>query len=119
MTQYRSALPIACVEGWSTQDQAWEGVRLRDLARLVGHATDPPGVFVQSVQRSGSFRAVALRANQVRDPRALLALRVNGAPLSLDHGYPARVIVPNAPGVMNTKWVGRLTFGATDFGSPA
>jgi DMSO/TMAO reductase YedYZ molybdopterin-dependent catalytic subunit len=114
LAQHRSALPIACVEGWSTQDQAWEGVRLRDLARLVGHDTDPPGVFVESVQRSGPFRAAALRDNQVRDPRSLLALRVNGAPLSHDHGHPARVIVPGAPGVMNTKWVRSLTFGATE-----
>ncbi|MFG1808259.1 molybdopterin-dependent oxidoreductase [Streptomyces sp. NPDC049040] len=115
LPQYRSALPIACVEGWSTDNQHWEGVRLRDLAALVGHEGDPPGVFVESVQLAGSFRAVALRANQVRDGRSLLALRVNGAELSPDHGRPARIIVPDAPGVMNTKWVRRLTFGATDF----
>lgn len=115
LSRTRAALPIACVEGWSTGDQHWEGVRLRDLAALVGHADDPPGVFVESLQRTGSFRAVALSAGQVRDGRTLLALRVNGADLTPDHGYPARVIIPGAPGVMNTKWVGRLTFGATDF----
>jgi DMSO/TMAO reductase YedYZ molybdopterin-dependent catalytic subunit len=76
-------------------------------------------VFVESVQLAGSFRAVALRDNQVRDPRSLLALRVNGAVLSHDHGYPARIIVPAAPGVMNTKWVRQLSFGATEFGRPA
>lgn len=119
LAQHRSALPIACVEGWSTENQEWEGVRLADLAKLVGHDTDPPGVFVESLQLSGAFRAVALRDNQVRDPRSLLALRVNGAELSPDHGYPARIIVPNAPGVMNTKWVRRLSFGATTFGGPA
>ncbi|MYS23025.1 DMSO/TMAO reductase YedYZ, molybdopterin-dependent catalytic subunit, partial [Streptomyces sp. DvalAA-14] len=116
LAQHRSALPIACVEGWSTDDQQWEGVRLRDLARLVGYDSDPPGVFVESVQLAGSFRAVALRDNQVRDPRSLLALRVNGAALSHDHGYPARVIVPGAPGVMNTKWVRQLSFGAAALG---
>jgi DMSO/TMAO reductase YedYZ molybdopterin-dependent catalytic subunit len=115
LTQHDAALPIACVEGWSTGDQSWEGVRLRDLAALVGHVNDPPGVFVESVQRSGSFRAVALSSRQVRDGRSLLALRVNGSELTPDHGYPARIIVPGAPGVINTKWVGRLTFDATDF----
>jgi DMSO/TMAO reductase YedYZ molybdopterin-dependent catalytic subunit len=113
LPQHRSALPIACVEGWSTPDQLWEGVRLLDLASLVGLREEPPGVFVQSAQPHGSFRAVALRANQVRDPRALLALRVNGAVLSADHGRPARIIVPAAPGVMNTKWVRQLDFGET------
>ena len=54
----------------------------------------PPGVFVESLQRHGAFRSVVLRDNQVPDPRSLLALRVNGADLSPDHGYPARIIVP-------------------------
>ncbi|MET8471918.1 molybdopterin-dependent oxidoreductase [Streptomyces sp. NPDC006422] len=111
MPLYSAALPIACVEGWSTSDQWWRGVRLRDLAALVGEGGDPPDVLVESLQRRGAFRHAALRANQVADPRSLLALYVNGEPLSPDHGHPARVIVPAAPGVLNTKWVARLTFG--------
>ncbi|MGW2787637.1 molybdopterin-dependent oxidoreductase [Streptomyces populi] len=107
---HSAALPIACVEGWSTSDQWWRGIRLRDLAALVGY-DDPPDLFVESLQRHGSFRRAALRANQVADPRSLLALYVNGEELSPDHGHPARIIVPAAPGVLNTKWVARLTFG--------
>ncbi|MEU8965429.1 molybdopterin-dependent oxidoreductase [Streptomyces sp. NPDC048491] len=111
LPQHSAALPIACVEGWSTEDQEWTGVRLADLAGLVGFEDRPPGVFVESAQQSGAFRSAMLRDNQVRDPRSLLALRVNGADLSPDHGYPARIIVPANPGVHNTKWVTRLTFG--------
>ncbi|MFF9117903.1 molybdopterin-dependent oxidoreductase [Streptomyces massasporeus] len=111
MPLYSSALPIACVEGWSTPDQWWRGVRLRDLAALVGYEDDPPDVFVESLQRHGAFRKAALRTNQVADPRSLLALYVNGEELSPDHGHPARIIVPAAPGVLNTKWVARMTFG--------
>ncbi|MEU5295142.1 molybdopterin-dependent oxidoreductase [Streptomyces umbrinus] len=107
-----SALPIACVEGWSTGDQRWRGVRLRELAVLVGYDADAAAdVMVESLQRHGAFRRAALRSNQVRDPRSLLALDVNGEPLTPDHGYPARIIVPAAPGVLNTKWVARMTFG--------
>ncbi|MDJ0462074.1 molybdopterin-dependent oxidoreductase [Streptomyces sp. H27-C3] len=111
LPQHSAALPIACVEGWSTDDQEWSGVRLSDLAALVGFTDRAPGVFVESAQRRGAFRSAMLRDNQVRDSRSLLALRVNGAELSPDHGYPARVIVPANPGVHNTKWVTRLTFG--------
>ncbi|MEU4930022.1 molybdopterin-dependent oxidoreductase [Streptomyces yokosukanensis] len=111
MPQYSASLPIACVEGWSTADQWWRGVRLRDLAALVGYDGDPPDVFVESLQRHGAFRRAALRANQAADERSLLALAVNGEELSPDHGHPARIIVPAAPGVLNTKWVARLTFG--------
>ncbi|MGO4748473.1 molybdopterin-dependent oxidoreductase [Streptomyces sp. 2MCAF27] len=109
---HSSALPIACVEGWSASDQCWRGVRLRDLAVLAGYDADAVSdVLVESLQRRGAFRRAALRANQVADPRSLLALYVNGEPLTSDHGYPARVIVPAAPGVLNTKWVSRMTFG--------
>ncbi|MEU4884011.1 molybdopterin-dependent oxidoreductase [Streptomyces althioticus] len=110
MDQHDADLPIACVEGWSTSDQAWRGVRLRDLAALVGH-DEPADVFVESLQLRGTWRHAALSAGQVADGRSLLALSVNGADLTPDHGYPARVIVPAAPGVLNTKWVTRLTFG--------
>ncbi len=111
LPQHSASLPIACVEGWSTADQWWRGVRLRDLAALVGYDGDPPDVLVESLQRHGAFRRAALRANQVADGRSLLALFVNGEELSPDHGHPARIIVPAAPGVLNTKWVARLTFG--------
>ncbi|MGF0174321.1 molybdopterin-dependent oxidoreductase [Streptomyces sp. Marseille-Q5077] len=108
---HSAALPIACVEGWSTSDQWWRGMRLSNLAALVGYDDDSPDVLVESLQRRGAFRRAALRANQVADPRSQLALYVNGEDLSPDHGFPARVIVPAEPGVLNTKWVARMTFG--------
>ncbi|MFJ8438798.1 molybdopterin-dependent oxidoreductase [Kitasatospora griseola] len=108
--ELRSArLPIACVEGWSTEDQHWSGLRLADLAAMAG-LPDAANVLVESAQPPGPYTSVVLRGNQIHDPRALLALRVNGADLSIDHGFPARVIVPANPGVNNTKWVRRLTF---------
>jgi DMSO/TMAO reductase YedYZ molybdopterin-dependent catalytic subunit len=109
MPQHTARLSINCVEGWSTGDQEWAGVRLRDLARRVG-LDSPASVLVQSLQRGGAFSRVVLSAGQVMDPDSLLALKVNGADLSPDHGYPARVIVPAAPGVHNTKWVASMTF---------
>jgi DMSO/TMAO reductase YedYZ molybdopterin-dependent catalytic subunit len=109
MEQHTASLPISCVEGWSTDYQAWAGVRLRDLARLAG-VPRPAGVLVRSLQSGGAFSKAALSADQILDPDSLLALRVNGADLSPDHGYPARVIVPASPGVHNTKWVASLTF---------
>ncbi|OBF54543.1 hypothetical protein A5787_05020 [Mycobacterium sp. 852002-50816_SCH5313054-b] len=108
MPQYRARLPIACVEGWSTV-QTWSGVRLAELARLAG-VPAPRAARVDSLQRGGAFGTATLQANQIRDPDALLALRVNGADLSLDHGYPARIIVPALPGVHNTKWVTSIDF---------
>jgi DMSO/TMAO reductase YedYZ molybdopterin-dependent catalytic subunit len=110
MPQHVAHLPIACVEGWSVPAQRWEGVRLRDLARLSG-TTAARSVFVESLQTDGGqFARGRLAGNQIADHYSLLALRVNGVDLSLDHGFPARIIVPDNPGVRNTKWVHRLTF---------
>jgi DMSO/TMAO reductase YedYZ molybdopterin-dependent catalytic subunit len=111
LEQHTASLPIACVEGWSTDNQAWTGVRLGDLARMAG-VTRPASVLVQSLQNGGAFGQTVLSAGQILDPDSLLALRVNGADLTPDHGYPARVIVPAIPGVHATKWVASLTFQA-------
>jgi DMSO/TMAO reductase YedYZ molybdopterin-dependent catalytic subunit len=111
LEQHEVQLPIACVEGWSTT-QRWRGVRLRDLAELVG-AQREAVLHVESLQAHGVLRKAALGPAQHHDDRALLALRVNGADLSLDHGFPARVIVPALPGVHCTKWVASLTWAAT------
>jgi DMSO/TMAO reductase YedYZ molybdopterin-dependent catalytic subunit len=54
--------------------------------------------------------SVVLSGSQVSAPGSLLALRVNGADLSLDHGFPARVIVPSAPGTHNLKWMSEIVF---------
>ena len=107
MPQHTASLAINCVEGWSSGNQVWTGVRLRDLARLAGTA-NPGSVFVQSLQEHGGH--ATLSAGQIMNPDSLLAFRVNGAELSADHGYPARVILPTSPGVHNIKWVTSMMF---------
>jgi DMSO/TMAO reductase YedYZ molybdopterin-dependent catalytic subunit len=110
MAQSAETLTIACTEGWSTT-QRWTGVRLVDLAGLVG-ASSGATLRAVSLEAEGTNREASIAHEQWSDERALLALRVNGADLSLDHGYPARVIVPGVPGLHNIKWVGELRFGS-------
>jgi DMSO/TMAO reductase YedYZ molybdopterin-dependent catalytic subunit len=107
LPQHSYELPIACVEGWSTT-QRWTGVRLRDLAALCG-IDRPASVTSVSLER-GTYGRATLGHEQVADPRSLLALCVNGVNLSLDHGFPARVIAPAVPGVHCTKWVSEMSF---------
>jgi DMSO/TMAO reductase YedYZ molybdopterin-dependent catalytic subunit len=108
MPQHTYELPIACVEGWSTT-QRWSGVRLRDLAAVAG-VSRPATVTSVSIEQNGVYGEASLGHEQVSDERSLLALRVNGRDLTLDHGYPARVISPAVPGVHCTKWVRRMMF---------
>lgn len=103
---HEATLPIACVEGWSTS-RRWRGVRVRELLDMAG-APEGATVRVESLQRRRAYRTSMLEAAEARDADTLLALEVDGEPLHLDHGYPLRLIGPNRPGVLQTKWVTRL-----------
>jgi DMSO/TMAO reductase YedYZ molybdopterin-dependent catalytic subunit len=104
LPQITAVLPIACTEGWSTT-QRWTGVRLADLAQQAGVARIGP-TTLEALDGS----AVVLTGSQVSAAESMVALKVNGADLSLDHGYPARVMIPAAPGTHNKKWMSRITF---------
>ncbi len=103
---HEAELPISCVEGWSYSAR-WRGVRLRDLLEEAG--ADPDGeVVVRSLQTRGPYAGARIGSAHARHPDTLLALEVNGEPLHLDHGFPARLIAPDNPGVLQTKWVGEV-----------
>ncbi|WP_408639445.1 molybdopterin-dependent oxidoreductase [Nocardia yamanashiensis] len=103
LPQHDSALPIACVEGWSAQGN-WRGVRLHDLLARVGEYRGGDVRFV-SLETTGIYGSSTLPRPHVIDDSTLIALRLNGEELSLDHGYPCRLIAPNRPGVLQTKWL--------------
>ncbi len=106
LPQHQVELPIACVEGWS-RSARWSGVRVVDLLERAGAGPDAR-IRVVSLQLRGGYRVSELGRAHARDPLTLLALRLNGEELDPDHGYPVRLIAPNRPGVLQTKWVGRL-----------
>ena len=106
LPQHAATLPITCVEGWSASGH-WRGVRLRDLLDRAG-APAGASVRVTSLERDGLYRQSVVDPDHARDTETLLALELNGEPLSLDHGSPVRLIAPNRPGVLQTKWVAEL-----------
>lgn len=106
MPQHTVELPIACVEGWS-QDARWTGVRIRDLMDRVGAPSDA-ALHIASLDYFGPYGSSQMGPEFARDSRTLLALRLFGEELDIEHGYPARIISPARPGVLQTKWVRRL-----------
>jgi len=106
LPQVTERLPIACVEGWSASGD-WTGVQLRDLRFLVG-APAGSTVLATSLQEDGPYRTSELAGNVADDPLTLVALGLDGETLSLDHGFPCRLIAPGRPGVLQTKWLSRL-----------
>jgi len=103
-------LPITCVEGWSSTG-TWTGVALRDLLVAAGAGPDS-SVRVVSLQQSGVYSTSAVDRPHVQDAKTLLALELNGEPLHIDHGFPCRLIAPNRPGVLQTKWLTRVEVSA-------
>lgn len=103
MPQHEARLPISCVEGWSGEGQ-WRGVRLKEVLAMAG-ANGKPDVTVGSLEEGGRYSSSELTGGQADDDDTLLALELNGEVLDLDHGYPIRLIAPNRPGVLQTKWL--------------
>jgi hypothetical protein len=97
--------PIACVEGWSRMAH-WRGPRLLDLVTRAGGNADST-VTVVSLEKRG-YRTSHIGGSQLA--RALLATHLNGERLSVDHGYPLRLIAPDRAGVLNTKWLTKVVF---------
>jgi len=106
MPQTAVDLPIACVEGWS-QMASWRGVRMSELAALVG-ATSADAFKATSLETNSRYGVMTMGPEYVNDPLTLVAVQLNGEPLDIDHGYPARMIAPGRPGVLQTKWLSRL-----------
>jgi hypothetical protein len=106
LPQHEVELPITCVEGWSANAH-WRGVRLRDLLDRAGAPADA-SARLTSLEKDGLYRQSVVDAAHAADELTLLALELNGEPLDLDHGSPVRLIAPNRPGVLQTKWVCRV-----------
>jgi hypothetical protein len=106
MPQYQVDLPIACVEGWS-QMASWKGPRLKDLMDAVG-ADHGSTVRATSLEQGSIYATTEMEPEFVRDDLTLVALELDGETLDIDHGYPARMIAPARPGVLQTKWLSRI-----------
>lgn len=106
MPQYEVVLPIACVEGWS-QYANWKGPRLSELVDRVGAASGAR-VKITSLEEDSIYAVTTMGPEFVRDDLTLVALELDGDVLDIDHGYPARIIAPARPGVLQTKWLSTL-----------
>lgn len=107
---------IGCVSnlvgGNLVSTAAWRGVRLKDLLTRAG--IDPHAD--QVIGRSVDGFTVGFPAVAVLDDRgAMIAIGMNGTPLPLEHGFPARLIVPGLYGYVSaTKWLSDIELSRFD-----
>ena len=101
---------IHCVTGWSKLDNLWEGVStsvIRQLASIL-----PEAKFVM-VHSAGGF-TTNLSLTDFFPPDVLFAIKHNNEPLTPEHGYPVRLVVPRLYFWKSAKWVVGIEFMAED-----
>jgi DMSO/TMAO reductase YedYZ molybdopterin-dependent catalytic subunit len=111
--------PVAEGTTWKNDaagNAVWGGVRLRDVLNAAG-ITD---AGIEVVSQGGDLDTMqrGLPISVAMQPSAVIALRMNGAPLPAAHGAPARLLVPGWAGIASTKWLMRLTVSDQPFVGP-
>ena len=101
---------IHCVTRWSRFDTSFRGVHWRELAKLV--EPRPIARFVVAHAEQGFSSNVPLQA--IEDEHALIAYEADGEPLTPDHGWPLRLVVPSRYFWKSAKWLRALELRTTD-----
>lgn len=109
-----------CVTTWSYRALRWEGVRFRDFYTHVIQPQAAPNANATLVALRGQDGArTGLLLEDLLAPDVLLADRLNGHPISLDHGAPVRLIAPAHYGYKSVKHLSRIEFRNPDAGYQA
>src|SRR5215467_7068214 len=95
-----------CVTRWSRFDNHWSGVEFREILRRVQLKLGVAYVLVHGEQ---GYTANVPLADLDRE-NVLFATHHDGEPLSADHGYPLRLIVPHLYAWKSVKWVRGIEF---------
>jgi DMSO/TMAO reductase YedYZ molybdopterin-dependent catalytic subunit len=101
---------IHCVTRWSRFDASFTGVHWRELAKLVEPL--PEARFVVAHAEQGFTSNVPLAA--LEDDDALIAWAADGEPLTPDHGFPLRLVVPSKYFWKSAKWLRSLELRSAD-----
>jgi DMSO/TMAO reductase YedYZ molybdopterin-dependent catalytic subunit len=95
-----------CVEGWNAV-AVWQGVRLSDIAKLVGAKPEAGYVDFQSFD-DGYHESWDIES--AMHPQTLIVFAMDGHLLGMAHGAPARVHSPVKLGYKNTKYLTKVVF---------
>lgn len=103
---------FACEEGWVVPDLHWSGVPLATLLDRAWPHQDARWVMLGA----GDF-TITLPLDEAR--KALLAVELDGQPLTVAHGGPVRLLVPGGPCYTSIKWIDRIEVTAQHFDGTA
>lgn len=95
-----------CVTGWSVRGTRWSGIPLKHIASIVGVRENARWVYVEGLD--GYTTIIPIEDFLHED--SILALKLNDKTLSVEQGFPARIIIPHLYGWKSIKWVTTITF---------
>jgi DMSO/TMAO reductase YedYZ molybdopterin-dependent catalytic subunit len=101
---------IHCVTRWSRFDAQFTGVHWRELAKLC--RPKPSARFAIAHAEHGFTANVPLEA--LEDENALIVYAADGEPLTPDHGYPVRLVIPTKYFWKSAKWLRGIELSAVD-----
>jgi DMSO/TMAO reductase YedYZ molybdopterin-dependent catalytic subunit len=101
---------IHCVTRWSRFDTSFRGVHWRELAGLI--RPKPAARYVLAHAEQDFTSNVPLAA--LEDDDALIAYEADGEPLTPDHGWPLRLVVPSRYFWKSAKWLRGLELLSSD-----
>jgi DMSO/TMAO reductase YedYZ molybdopterin-dependent catalytic subunit len=102
----RIVTDLHCVTGWSQLDMAWEGVAFKELMKLIKPL--PEARFVMA-HAENDFTANLPLEDLLAD-NVLLAWKYDDKPLTPEHGYPLRLLVPHLYFWKSAKWLRGVEF---------
>ncbi|MBR1170170.1 sulfite oxidase-like oxidoreductase [Bradyrhizobium liaoningense] len=106
LPQTELSADMHCVNGWSRFDNNWGGLLVTELMRRVKLRPEARHVMVHGENK---YTANLPIADFLR-PTTILALRHDGEPLTAEHGYPLRLVVPHLYAYKSVKWVRGIEF---------
>jgi DMSO/TMAO reductase YedYZ molybdopterin-dependent catalytic subunit len=105
LPQAHEVADFHCVTGWTVHDVRWSGVRFSHLIDQVEPLPRAKAIRFSSLEQPYND-SLTLQQLHLRD--VLLALDMDGKPLSRPHGSPARVVIPEMYGYKGVKWLSRI-----------
>ncbi len=106
LPQVKLTRSFNCVTSWSIKDVVWEGVSFRELAALTG--VKPEAKWVMFHCADGYTAPVPFEDAMVED--SLIAFKMNGKPIPVQQGFPARPFIPHLYGWKSAKWLTEIEF---------
>ena len=94
-----------CVTGWTVRNVRWSGVRFSHLLDQVEPLPQAKAIRFVSLEQPYND---SLSLGQLHLPDVMLALEMDGEPLTRPHGSPARVVIPEMYGYKGVKWLTQI-----------